>query len=68
MEAIKDLFSKIKNGDLIIFNVLVHDNKSNRIQSREFKGNMKKAEQFYLAKISEFVNWLQSQKPNAKVA
>ena len=28
---------------------------------------MKKAEQFYLAKISEFVNWLQAQKPNAKV-
>ena len=67
MEAIKDLFSNINNDDLIVFNVLIHDNKRNRVQSREFKGNMKKAEQFYLAKISEFVNWLQAQKPNAKV-
>ncbi|CAL6334622.1 unnamed protein product [Bathycoccus prasinos] len=67
METIKELFSNINNDDLIVFNVLIHDNKRNRVQSREFKGNMKKAEQFYLAKISEFVNWLQAQKPNAKV-
>jgi len=48
MIAIKDLFSNVKNDDLIIVNVLIHDNKSKRVQSREFKGNMKKAEQFYL--------------------
>ena len=49
METIKDLFSNIKNDDLIVFNALIHYNKRNRVQSREFKGKMKKADQFYLA-------------------
>ena len=46
MKAIKDLFSNVKNDDLIIVNVLIHDNESKRVQSREFKGNMKMRNNF----------------------
>ena len=67
MEAIKALFSSIKNDDLIVFNVLIHDNKRNRVQSQEFKGDMRKAEQYYLSKVNEFVDWLRAQKPRAKI-
>ena len=61
MEAIKALFSSIKNDVLIVFNVLIHDNKRNRVQSQEFKGDMRKAEQYYLSKVNEFVDWLRAQ-------
>jgi len=67
MEAIKELFLNIKNDDLIIFNVLIHDNKRNRVQSKEFNGDMRKAEEFYLLKVSELVVWLQAQKSSAKI-
>jgi len=63
----KELFLNIKNDDLIVFNVLIHDNKRNRVQSREFNGDMKKVEQFYLSKINELVGWLRVQKPSAKI-
>jgi len=67
MEAIKELLLNIKNDDLIVFNVLIHDNKRNRVQSREFNGDMRKAEQFYLSKISELVVWLQALEPKANI-
>ena len=67
MEAIKELLLNIKNDDLIVFNVFIHDNKRNRVQSKEFNGDMRKAEQFYLLKVSELVEWLQAQKPSAKI-
>ena len=67
MEAKKELLLNIKNDDLIVFNVLIHDNKRNRVQSKEFNGDMRKAEEFYLSKISELVSWLQAQKPSAKI-
>ena len=71
MDAIKELFLHIKKGfgvdNLIVFNALIHDNKRNSVQSREFKGDMKKVEQFYLSKVAELVEWLQVQKPEAKI-
>ena len=67
MEAIKELLLNIKNDDLIVFNVLIHDNKRNRVQSKEFNGDMRKAEEFYLSKITELVEWLQAEKPSAKI-
>jgi len=67
MEAIKALFLHIRNDDLIVFNVLIHDNKRNRVQSQEFNGDMRKAEQYYLSKVNEFVDWLRAQKPKAKI-
>jgi len=67
IDALKELFSNIKDDDLIILNVLIHDNKRNRVQSREFRGDMKKAELFYLSKIEELVKWLKNGNPKGKI-
>ena len=40
--ALKELLSNIIDDDLIVLNLLIHDNKRNRVQSKQFMGNMKK--------------------------
>ena len=67
IDALKELFSNIKDDDLIVLNALIHDNKRNRVQSSQFKGDMKKAELFYLLKIKELVKWLKDQNPKGKI-
>lgn len=57
----------IKKDYLIVFNVLILTIKRNRVQSKEFNGDVRKAEEFYLLKVTEFVEWLQAQKPSAKI-
>ena len=39
--ALKELLSNIIDDDLIVLNLLIH-NKRNRVQSKQFIGNMKK--------------------------
>ena len=36
------------------------------MQSTEFKGNMRKAELFYLSKVKQLSNWMKDQKPHGK--
>ena len=48
----------LQTDDIIVFNVLTDDNKRNRVQSKEFNGDMRRAEEFYLLKVSELVGWL----------
>ena len=65
-DALKELLSKIVDDDLIILNVLIHDNKRNRVQSKQFMGNMKKAEIYYLSKVKELSGWLKDQNGRGK--
>jgi hypothetical protein len=64
--SLKQLLPNIINDDLIVMNLLIHDNKRNRVQSSEFKGNMRKAEIFYLSKVWQLSSWLKDQKPRGK--
>lgn len=66
LDPVKVILSHIKNDDLIVFNVLIHDNKQYRVESKQFRGNMKAAEIFYLMKISELSKWVKKQKFKAK--
>ena len=66
LDPLKVILSHIKNDDLIVFNVLIHDNKKYRVESKQFRGNMKSAEIFYLMKVSEFSKWVKKQKFKAK--
>jgi len=63
---LKELLSNIVNDDLIVLNLLIHDNKRNRVQSKQFMGNMKKAEKYYLSKVKELSEWLKAQNYQGK--
>jgi len=64
--ALKELLSNIIDDDLIVLNLLIHDNKRNRVQSKQFMGNMKKAEMYYLLKVKELSGWLKDQNGRGK--
>ena len=66
LESLKTLLSyAMTSGDVIVLNVLIHDNKEYRIQ-RDFKGNMRAAESYYLKKVNELSEWWQEQNSKTK--
>ena len=67
LESLKTLLTyAMKNGDAIVLNVLIHDNKEYRVQSRDFRGNMGAAKSYYLKKVSELSEWWQDQNSETK--
>lgn len=65
-DPLKELLSNILDDDLIVLNLLIHDNKRNRVQSKQFKGNMKKAKSFYLLRVKELSEWVKDQNVRGK--
>ena len=66
LNDIKELLRHIKDEDLVVINALIHDNKRNRVQSAEFKGNMKAAENHYLKLVEELVNFVVELQPKGR--
>ena len=66
IDDIKALLTHIKDDDLVVFNALIHDNKRNRVISPQFKGDMKKAENYYVSLVEDLAKWLAEQKPKGK--
>jgi lysophospholipase L1-like esterase len=66
-DAVKVLLQHVKDDDLVVFNALIHDNKRNRVESPQFKGNLKAAETFYLSKVRELSRWIKELDPKGKI-
>jgi hypothetical protein len=60
------LRNAVKRSGVIVLNLLIHDNKEFRVQSREFKGNMRAAEAYYLEKVRELSKWMWTYTTNAR--
>jgi len=65
IDAVKQLFLNIKDDDLIVFNLLIHDNKKTWVE-KQFKGNLHSAETAYLKNVKNIVEWLKNQNPKGK--
>lgn len=65
-DDVKTLLTHVKDDDLVVFNALIHDNKRNRVQSPQFKGNMKAAETSYLGLVKDLAEWLAAQTPKGR--
>lgn len=62
MEAIKELLLHVKDDDLVVFTVLIHDNKKTWVENK-FNGSMKAAEVAYINNVKSIVTWLRTNSP-----
>ena len=66
MDAIKTLLTEVKDDDLIIFTLLIHDNKADWVKN-EFNGSKEKAEVAYLNNVKNLVKWISTNRPKGQL-
>jgi len=62
IDHLKVLLTKVKDADLVVLNVLIHDNKRNIVVGR-FKGDKGAAAASYSTNVLELSRWMREQRP-----
>ena len=66
MDSVKALLTEVKDDDLVIFTLLIHDNKADWVEN-EFNGSKEKAEVAYLDNVKNIVKWISTNRPKGQI-
>ena len=66
MDSVKALLTEVKDDDLVIFTLLIHDNKADWVEN-EFNGSKERAEVAYLNNVKNIVKWISTNRPKGQL-
>ena len=66
MDSVKALLTEVKDDDLVIFTLLIHDNKADWVEN-EFNGSKERAEVAYLNNVKNIVKWISTNRPKGQI-